>query len=100
MADADDLLALAPDLISSPRVRAALEDRIIELIDEVFDTVQDTLETGDSASRLAMVKTTLPLLLKVSRDSEGVDTEDIEAMRAETRAAFTAAGDTLKAGDG
>jgi len=81
--------------MSSPRIRAALESQIIDLIDEVFAYVHDILETGDTASRTAVVKQIMPMLLKVSRESDAADTEDVEQMVAETRRLVEAMGATL-----
>lgn len=91
-----DLPDLLPDLLTdNPRIRAHLEARIIDLIDDTFDELHDILETGDRASKAAVAKQLLPVFLKVRRDTDEDDTADAVAINAETRDLITAMGESM-----
>jgi hypothetical protein len=77
----DDILALVTDsdLISSPRVTGALEDFVVEAIEEATDL----LKFGDMATRTQLIRLILSMALK-SKDSAA--SEDAERILAQTRA--------------
>lgn len=82
MASDVDVAALVAnaDLLDSPRVVSALEDFIVEAIDEATEI----LRHGDMTSRTTLIRTILSMALK-AKDSTG--TNDAEAILAQTRAA-------------
>lgn len=92
-----EALDLLPTLLAdSPALRAQLEDRFASLIDTVFDHLEETLEIGTPADQASVLKTILPLIVRVKRDNE-VAGDDVEAARAELQATFREMGEGLGA---
>lgn len=61
------------NLAESSRVMRALEDFIVEAIDEATDI----LATGDMTTRLALIKTILTSTLKAKEGANSTDAEQI-----------------------
>jgi hypothetical protein len=84
----DDLTSLLAEtnLLESPRIVSALEEFVVEAIEEATDL----LRTGDMATRTALIRTIVAMALK-ARDT--TSTDQAEAILAQTRAAI--AGEVL-----
>lgn len=93
--DAADALDLLPSLLTdSPQLRAKLEDRFSDLIDTVFDQLEETLEVGAPADRQSVLKMILPLIVRVKKENETTG-EDVETARAELQATLAEMGQGL-----
>jgi len=78
-----EALDLLPTLLAdSPRLRAILEDRFADLMDTVFDKLEETLDVGGPKEQLDVLKMLLPLMVRVKKDNE-VTGDGVEAARAE-----------------
>jgi hypothetical protein len=84
----DDLTSLLAEtnLLESPRIVSALEEFVVEAIEEATDL----LRTGDMATRTSLIRTIVAMALK-TRDT--TSTDQAEAILAQTRAAI--AGEVL-----
>ena len=95
--DALDALDLLPTLLGeSAALREKLEDRFSELIDLVFDELEDTLATGSSKDRGDVMKMILPLIVRVKKENETTG-EDVEAARTELQNVLAEMGQGLGA---
>jgi hypothetical protein len=84
----DDLTGLLAEsnLLDSPRIVGALEEFVVEAIEEATDL----LRTGDMATRTSLIRTIVSMALK-ARDTTSAD--QAEEILAQTRAAI--AGEVL-----
>lgn len=76
--DLPDLIADA-DLLDSPRVVSALEDFVVEAIEEATEI----LRTGDMASRTSLIRTIIAMALKAKDTTSADHAEEILAQTRE-----------------
>lgn len=79
-----DLSDLPELLGASDELKARVVERVGDLIDAAFDQAEEMLETGDPATRAAVLKMILPLAIKVKEKTEAQGV-DVERMKSETR---------------
>ena len=74
-----------PEIIgASDELKARVTQRVGDLIDATFDQAEELLETGDPATRQAILKMILPLAIKVKEKTEAQGV-DVERMKADVR---------------
>lgn len=90
-----DALELLPSLLAeSPRLRARMEQRFLDLMDAVFDQLEESLEIGTPKEKSDTMKAILPLIVRVKKDNE-VGGEEVEEARAELQQALMEMGQGL-----
>lgn len=97
LADLPDLSDLPELLGSSPKISSLLERRLEHLINDVFDRVEDVLDTGDAQSVAAIMKMVLPLAIAVKTKTESSG-EDMELIRQQALETFAQMGGGLNRG--
>lgn len=81
--DTLDALDLLPTLLGdSALLREKLEGRFSDLIDAVFDELEETLAVGSAKDRGDVLKMILPLIVRVKKENETTG-EDVETARTE-----------------
>ena len=92
-----DALDLLPTLLGdSAALRERLEARFSDLIDAVFDELEETLAVGSAKDRADVLKMILPLIVRVKKENETTG-EDVEAARTELQNVLAEMGQGLGA---
>lgn len=92
-------LSSLPDLIGDDdTLKNHLVARVTDLIDLAFDRAEEQLTIGDPATQAAILKTILPLVVKM-RDRAETSSEDIQRTRDEVVTLFKEMGAGLGATD-